>query len=256
MATDDNMSDLLTTKQVQTLLQVDRTTIYRMLRDGRLSGVKVGHQWRFSNQHIDSLLHGHTLPQHEETFAEPQESLPIDCFQLMQDIFTDITEIGAVTIKADGTPLTQTSLNCQFCQMILSSETGNQACQASQKKLIANPEEQNFAVCHAGLHYLQAPIKINDTVTAVLIAGQFYNQSPDQVEEVARVRELAQKHGLDEAALANAARDILVLNGRNKTKIGDWLNKIAATFEHISCERASFMTRLQKIAAMSDLTHD
>ena len=34
------MTDLLTTRQVQDILKVDRITIYRMLQDGRLKGVK------------------------------------------------------------------------------------------------------------------------------------------------------------------------------------------------------------------------
>ena len=38
------MPNLLTAKEVQELLSVDRTTIYRMLKDGRLKGVKVGNQ--------------------------------------------------------------------------------------------------------------------------------------------------------------------------------------------------------------------
>ena len=251
------MSDLLTTKQVQELLQVDRTTIYRMLKDGRLIGVKLGHQWRFPAQQIERLVNGRSLAHQEETSQPPQEELPIYCFQSMQDVFSDITEISAITTQPDGTPLTQSSLNCHFCQMILNSESGNQACQMSRQKLLAHPAAQNeFAFCHAGLNYLPAPIKINEAVDAVLIAGQFYSAAPDRVEEAVRVHKLAQKHGLDEKELAHAARDILVLNGRQKTKISSWLNKIAATFEHIGCERASFMGRLQQIATMSSLTHD
>ena len=46
---------LLTAKQVQDLLHVDRTTIYRMLKDGRLNGVKVGKHWRFSAQEVNDL---------------------------------------------------------------------------------------------------------------------------------------------------------------------------------------------------------
>ncbi len=48
----------LTAKQVQELLHVDRTTIYRMLKDGRLTGIKVGQQWRFSASEVDDLLAG------------------------------------------------------------------------------------------------------------------------------------------------------------------------------------------------------
>lgn len=50
------MDDLLTTRQLQELLQVDRITIYRMLNDGRLQGFKVGGQWRFSRQAVELWL--------------------------------------------------------------------------------------------------------------------------------------------------------------------------------------------------------
>ncbi len=251
------MSDLLTTKQVQEILQIDRTTIYRMLKDGRLTGVKLGHQWRFPTLQIENLLNGRTLAHFEETSQASQNNLPVDCFQSMQDVFSDITEIGAVTTRPDGTPLTQTSRSSQFCQMLLNSETGSQACQASWREM-ANyqPEQPSFMACHAGLHCLPALVTINNTVDAVLIAGQFYSDSPDATEEADRIRKLAQKHNLDEIQLANAIRDILILDNRQKMRIHGWLNKIAATFEHISCERASFMNRLEQIANMSDLNHD
>ena len=48
------MAELPTTKQLQDLLKIDRTTIYRMLGDGRLAGVKVGNQWRFPKEEIDA----------------------------------------------------------------------------------------------------------------------------------------------------------------------------------------------------------
>jgi excisionase family DNA binding protein len=50
------MTDLLTTRQVQEILKVDRITIYRMLQDGRLKGVKIGQQWRFARREVERLL--------------------------------------------------------------------------------------------------------------------------------------------------------------------------------------------------------
>ncbi len=47
---------LLTTQQVQGLLGVDASTIYRMAGDGRLPAVRVGRQWRFPADGIDALL--------------------------------------------------------------------------------------------------------------------------------------------------------------------------------------------------------
>jgi len=48
------MNNMLTAKDVQELLQVDRSTVYRMAEDGRLPAVKVGKQWRFP---ADQLQH-------------------------------------------------------------------------------------------------------------------------------------------------------------------------------------------------------
>ena len=50
------MDTLLTTRQLEDLLQVDRVTIYRMLDDGRLQGFKFGSQWRFSREAIETWL--------------------------------------------------------------------------------------------------------------------------------------------------------------------------------------------------------
>ena len=56
------MPDLLTSKQVQEWLLVDRTTVYRMLNDGRLKGTKIGHQWRFRREDVLELLSGDASP--------------------------------------------------------------------------------------------------------------------------------------------------------------------------------------------------
>lgn len=47
---------LLTAQQVQRMLEIDRSTVYRMAEDGRLPAIKVGRQWRFPADHIAALL--------------------------------------------------------------------------------------------------------------------------------------------------------------------------------------------------------
>ena len=37
---------LLTTRELEELLQLDRVTIYRMVKDGELPALRVGGQWR------------------------------------------------------------------------------------------------------------------------------------------------------------------------------------------------------------------
>jgi excisionase family DNA binding protein len=55
-ATATGVSRLLTARQVQSMLHVDRSTVYRMAEDGRLPAIKVGRQWRFPAARIVALL--------------------------------------------------------------------------------------------------------------------------------------------------------------------------------------------------------
>src|SRR6476659_8031903 len=132
------MSELLTVKEVQDLLKIDRITVYRMLKDGRLTGVKIGHQWRFSRQEIDSLVSG--SPSQQDHVALPSaplatDDLPIHCVQMIQNVFSEIAQVAAVTTGADGQPLTGFSSSCAFCNLILSSEKGREGCVASWRRL-------------------------------------------------------------------------------------------------------------------------
>jgi excisionase family DNA binding protein len=47
---------LLTALEVQHLLHVDRSTVYRMAEDGRLPAIRVGRSWRFPADRIEALL--------------------------------------------------------------------------------------------------------------------------------------------------------------------------------------------------------
>ena len=242
---------LLTAKQTQELLKLDRTTIYRMLKDGRLKGVKVGSQWRFYTSEVNDLLPNARRTRENEVPVLVEE-LPLVYIQPVQDVFAEIAEVGAVTTGKDGQPLTRVSNSCDFCKLILGSDSGRQECIASWRKLAeqkkAAPE---FVACHAGLDYARARIEVNGTLIAMLISGQFYTQSPDPVEVKERSHRLAQTYSIDENLLAQAARQVQVLDSRKVPQLSHWLEEVAHTFEQISSERADFMSRLHQIAEMS-----
>ena len=54
----DAEPQLLTVRQVQELLHIDRSTIYRMASDGRLPSIRVGKQLRFPTRDITALVSG------------------------------------------------------------------------------------------------------------------------------------------------------------------------------------------------------
>jgi ligand-binding sensor protein len=180
--------------------------------------------------------------------------LPIHCVQAIQNVFAEVAEVGAVTTAPDGEPLTQISNPCAFCSLILSTESGRQACIASWRELAGKPEHlTRFASCHAGLQYARARIEVDGDFTAMLVAGQFHAAAPTPEEEAALIRRLAETHGLEAQALAEAARELPVLSQKRQARIGSWLETVAHTFEDIGHERSVLMRRLRRIAEMSML---
>lgn len=247
------METLLSARQVQELLHIDRTTVYRMLKDGRLSGVKVGQQWRFSASDVDDLLAGAKHLSRRDSKVST-DVLPLHCMQPVQDVFAEIAEIGAVTTSPDGEPLTRISNACSFCKLILDSEKGRQACISSWKKLADQKDATpDFVSCHAGLQYARAAIEVRGNLIAMLVAGQVHARPPRPKEEGARIRQLAEAYSIDPSLLEKAAREVTTLDDRKLAQLTGWLEDVAQTFEQISAERADLMSRLQHIAEMSVL---
>lgn len=246
------MEALLSAKQVQELLNVDRTTIYRMLKDGRLTGIKVGQHWRFSSREVNELLSSGMERTIGAESPLPANILPLHCMQPVQDVFAEIAEVGAVTTDKVGNPLTRISNPCDFCKLIMGSDEGHQSCAESWRRLVEQKDSApEFTSCHAGLQYARARIEVGNELIAILVAGQFYLQAPNPQEETARLQALSRKYHIDEDLLRQASNQIPVLDQRKIPQISGWLERVAHTFEQISSERADFMVRLRQIAEMS-----
>jgi excisionase family DNA binding protein len=245
------MENLLTARQVQELLNVDRTTIYRMLKDGRLTGVKVSQHWRFSSREVNDILAGTVRTRKPET-PLPENALPLHCIQPVQDVFAEVAGVGALTANNNGNPLTRISNPCDFCKLIMGSDEGRAACAESWRKLVAQEKASpEFTTCHAGLQYSRARIEVRGELIAILVAGQFYVQKPDAEEENQRIAALAQKYHISKDLLIQASKQISVLSDRKLPQISGWLEKVATTFEQISSERVELTSRLRQIAEMS-----
>jgi excisionase family DNA binding protein len=243
------MDDLLTAREVQELLRIDRTTVYRMLRDGRLAGVKVGQQWRFPQREVERLLGGVPRPVPSPLPHPPPhpEGLPLHCVQAIQDVFADLAGIGALTTTPDGEPLTATSNGCRFCALLQSRPAARAACRAEWAGLAARSKaEPHAAICHAGLGYLYGRIDVAGHPAAMLVGGQFRHPA-GRVNPPA----LAARYGLPAADLAAALEDVPPLDDAAMARIGAGLRKVAATFATLAQERAAMLDRLRHIAALS-----
>lgn len=258
------MDDLLTTRQLMDLLQLDRTTIYRMLNNGRLPGLRVGGQWRFSRQSIEALMQGTNLAASagEKTLVEktPEpvspntDVLPLHCLQPIQEVFAQTAGIGAVTTGLDGNPLTTFSNPCAYCSLILATGKGRRLCQASWKRLAKGTEKQpRLELCHAGLTYARGWIAVNGESIAMIFAGQFEVGRRRSIDSPDQISRIAGNCDLDEQPLRKAAREVRVLTREHAEQLVRLLQLVADTFSTIGQERLDLFTRLKKVAELADV---
>jgi excisionase family DNA binding protein len=252
------MTDLLTVRDVQALLKVDRITIYRMLQDGRLKGVKIGQQWRFQPNEVDRLL-GINQADSESEPVDIQTGFPTHCVQTIQDLFAEVSQISALVVDMQGNPLTQVSHPTRFCQILLSSPSGESACRLSWQSFAHDSAPVNgvpgskFFTCLAGLQYIGAPVMDRDTQIGVFLAGQFYWQPPDPREEAERIRRLAASYDVPLNDLQDAARSIPVIPPDQHVRAESWPFIAARAVQSILQERICFIERLQQIANLTQL---
>ena len=255
-----DMDTLLTARQLQALLQVDRITIYRMLNDGRLQGFKVGGQWRFSRQAIDgwlteqqaSLEATEAAPNADEMLPSPQ-SLPLSCIQVIQGIFAEAMGVGTITTAVDGAPLTTISNSCKFCDLILSTQASSQRCINSWREAAAGSKEgtPQIATCHAGLNYVWGRMTVRGEFVAATHAGQFLNQPSAENGLSERLTELSAATGLNTGKLREAFASVPVLDQEKQAQIPRLLQRVVETFSEIGEERLNLLGRLQRIAEMT-----
>jgi len=263
---------LLTVRQLQDLLQVDRITIYRMLGDGRLRGFKVGGQWRFPRQAIEAWLQRQQAALEDTALpcpgpaAEPltlsPDPLPLSCVQAIQDVFALALGIGAVTTATDGTPITPVANCCRLCRLILDTEAGRERCAGSWRAAAAEcqwvPGQSTgqglpLTTCHAGLSYASARVEVEGRCVAVLHAGQFLPGSSAGETWAARLDELAAATGLRREDLQGAFDSVPILDPERQRQVFGLVERVAGALAEIGTERLALMARLRQIREITQL---
>ena len=248
------MEDFLTARQVQDVLKVDRITVYRMLQDGRLKGVKIGQQWRFPRSEFERMLEGQ-VSQETVTQQIADAGFPSHCVQTIQDLYAEVGQIGAIMVDPKGQPLTRISQACSFCQMILSSPSGRAACEASWQSFACNSASGgSYFTCHAGLQYIGCQVTSKDQSAGLFLTGQFYWQPPDAREQNERIRRLASAYALPFETLRQAAVDIPTIDPARQVSVESWPKAAARAVQSILNERTGFMERLQQIANLTQIS--
>ena len=256
------MSELLTTREVQNILKVDRITVYRMLQDGRLKGVKIGQQWRFAREEVQRLFNGQTSASGEagaSSAAEAQPALsaatlPVHCLQTVQNLFSSVSALGSLVIDAAGEPVTAMSGTCALCRMLQESPAGAQACRSAWREMAAGSAngERQFT-CHAGLTSITAPILDGNTLVGWMLVGQALLSDADAQALLDQAAELARRFALPVSAVQESIRKAPVIPSGKHDQMHSWVKDASRAMESILQERTGFIVRMQRIADLTQI---
>ena len=256
---------MLTAKEVQELLQVDRSTIYRMAEAGNLPAIKVGKQWRFPADQINNLFDnqmratvvGKTAVAQSQPIITDQphelaDLLPMECVQQIQDPFASLLGVMIVITDMNGNPITAPSAPCGLFGTISEQPNAIQRCIQSWHDLAAvidlNPK---FSVSHLGLLCARSMIRVGTELKGMVIAGCI---APDVWPPTeAQVEAMAAQFGVPAANMMAHLNDVYTLNKTQQAQVLTYLPQIANIVAHIVAERKALVGRLQTIARLTQL---
>ncbi len=248
----ENMNDLLTTRELQELLCVDRKTIYRMLKDGRLPATRVGGQWRFSREVIQAWLDNPNAVMGSTPATKPTpDILPLDCFLNVQQVFATAMEVGVTTVDVKGEMLIEPSSGCEFCQRVLASFEGRKRCREFWLKQGQAEGAPRFETCPAGLTCATGRIVVDGEFMGMVAACQFVRSKGEREAIVDRVPKLAAELHISRSEFQEAAQVIPVLDSKSSKKTLALVNQVARTFSGIGNRRLELIVRLRQVAELA-----
>jgi excisionase family DNA binding protein len=221
-----------TTREMQDLLHVDRTTIYRMADSGRLPGIKVGNQWRFPHRLVEQWI--------EQQSPAPASALgdllPLACVQQIQDTFADALGVTLLITDLDGRPVTRTSNACGYLQVIENDPAAHARCLEWWAELALRPSlHPTYIPSHTGLLCARGFIRDGNTLQGMLIAGGIapaaWPPSPQELTDVTA------HLGLHPSALAGHLDEVFHLDAGAQQRLLPFVQRIADTITHIVGER-------------------
>ena len=251
------MVELLTTKDLQAMLQVDRTTIYRMAEAKRLPAIKVGGQWRFPAEEVRSWLlqqaSGSLGSRPTTDFNKTPDInslLPKEYVRLVQDAFAVALGVMIMVTDMDGNLVAGVSNPCGLFQVISQTPNPIQKCIENWSHLDMTPGlEPQFIKSRLGLLGARGLIRVGAELKGMVIAG---GVAPDDwPPEPAQIAETATAFGLSPEALAPHIHDVFYLDESRKSLVLSLVQRIADVLAYTAMDRLDLTERLDSIARIA-----
>jgi excisionase family DNA binding protein len=243
------MTEMLTAKELQELLQVDRSTIYRMADAGKLPAIKVGRQWRFPAAQVHAWLGDEAARPEAEPSPPPQlvtaqpDALPVSCVQPLTDLLAELLGVMIVVTDMDGYPVTEVSNPCGLFESVISTPEAVQRCVESWHDLAATIDlEPQLRRSHLGLLCTRGLIRAGTALIGMVFIGGIAPEAwPPGPDEIVR---LAEDFGAEPDTIADHIHDVYTLSPDERARLLTFVQRVANVISHMTDERSRLINQL------------
>jgi excisionase family DNA binding protein len=242
---------LLTTQDVQRLMKVDRSTVYRMAEDGRLPAVKVGRQWRFPEDLIHDLLRcrpaASAVPAPD---ASPglAEALGPGALQAVSDLLAESLGTMVVVTDLEGHPLVAPSNPCGLFDAVHRFPGVLERCVDSWQDLAAEVDlDPQWRVTPLGFLCARSLVRDGGRLIGMILAGGVAPTPwPPAPEDSAR---LATGLGVPALVIEEHSAEVFHLDDRERERVLRLLPRSAAFLSRLAAPKNGPAGRSEPTAA-------
>lgn len=160
--------------------------------------------------------------------------LDVNTLQRLQDAFSDLTGMAALTADKDGTAVTDGSNFTDFCMKLTRpTEIGRKRCEKCDRKgaeiALANGRSCSYK-CHAGLVDFAAPIMANGEMVGSFIGGQILTEPPD----IEKFEKIAEEIGADPEEYKKAIQKVKIVSQETINRASNFLYVISMVLSSIA----------------------
>ena len=252
------MTSLLTAKELQALLQVDRSTIYRMAESGRLPAIKVGRQWRFPSEQISHWLgaeDSRAVPTTPTVAADEGNGslpglLPTEYVNEMAELLGQLLGVMVVVTDMDGRPISDAANPCGLFEAINENDDAVARCVVSWKRLADQIDLQpRFTPSHMGVlcarSYLRVGTELKGMVLAGGIAPEVWPPDPEELDTI------AESFGVPSDLVKSHVHEVFRLDEEGRQRVLSYLPRMAQMLSHSATERTNHLAKLDAIATLA-----
>ena len=242
------MNTFLTSREIQDLLNVDRSTVYRMAEDGRLPGLKIGRQWRSPAARVAEQL-GLSTPASAQPLQAPGPAPSAEIDHLLQpevaqsvaDLMGDLFGLMAVITNMDGQPITGVANPCGYYAAIAGQPDAADAC-LSQWRLFA--EEPHVAPrwvrTHLGFLCARTFVWVDLKPVGMIVVGGVTPPAWPPPREL--LEAIADEVGLSPELLAGAVNQTWSIDSHEQRRILRLLPQMGDLVSHLLSARNRLVT--------------